>query len=171
MNIDVGPNTTLRTASATALGRNVGTTLIENNGTLDVNGQNLGPKSVTVSGNGVGDKGVIINSGAAQISALQSVILQGNVTFGGSARWDIRAGTVSSLDTGGQPFNITKVGTNQVSLVSITNVDAALGDIDIQQGTFSVQNNTGQLGDPSKTITVRTNATLDLFALNLFPLN
>jgi autotransporter-associated beta strand protein len=171
MNLDVATNTTLRTASATALGRNVGTTLIEKGGTLDVNGQNLGPKSVTVSGVGVGTNGAIINSGAAQISALQSVILQDNTTFGGSGRWDIRAGTVSSLDTGGQPFNITKVGTNQVSLVSITNVDAALGDIDIQQGTFSLQNNTGQLGDSTKTITVRTNATLHLFALNLFPLN
>jgi autotransporter-associated beta strand protein len=171
MNLDVATNTTLRAASGTALGRNVGTTLIEKGGTLDVNGQNLGPKSVTVSGVGVGTNGAIINSGAAQISALQSVILQDNTTFGGSGRWDIRAGTVSSLDTGGQPFNITKVGTNQVSLVSITNIDAALGDIDIQQGTFSVQNNTGQLGDSTKTMTVRTNATLHLFALNLFPLN
>src|SRR5204862_7314963 len=103
--------------------------------------------------------------------ARHSVIRQSNSVFRGSARCAIRAGTVSRLDTTGQPFNIAKVGTNQVSLVSITNVDAALGDIDIQQGTFSVQNNTGQLGDPSKTLTVRTNATLDLFALNLFPLN
>jgi len=171
MNIDVATNTTLRTASGGALGRNVGTTLIENGGTLDVNGQNLGPKSVTVSGVGVGTNGAIINSGAAQISALQSVILQTNTTFGGTARWDIRAGTVSSLDTGGQPFNITKVGPSQVSLVNITNVDVALADIDIQQGTFALANNTGQLGDPSRTITVRTNATLNLFALNLFPLN
>jgi fibronectin-binding autotransporter adhesin len=171
MNLDVATNTTLRAASATALGRNVGTTLIEKGGTLDVNGQNLGPKSVTVSGVGVGTNGAIINSGAAQISALQSIVLQDSTTFGGSGRWDLRAGTVSSLDTGNQPFNITKVGANQVSLVSITNIDPFLGDIDIQQGTFSVQNNTGQLGDPAKTITVRTNATLHLFALNLFPLN
>jgi fibronectin-binding autotransporter adhesin len=171
MNIDVATNTTLRAASGTALGRNVGTTLIEKGGTLDINGQNLGAKSVTASGVGVGTNGAIINSGAAQISALQSVTLQDNTTFGGSARWDIRAGTAAMLDTGGQPFNITKVGTNQVSLVSITNIDTALGDIDIQQGTFAFANNTGQVGDPAKTITVRTNATLNLFNLNLFPLN
>src|SRR4029077_5729702 len=152
MNIDIATNTTLRAASGTALGRNVGTTLIEKGGTLDINGQNLGAKSVTVSGVGVGTNGAVINSGGAQISALQAVILQDNPTFGGSARGDLRAGTtVASLDTGGQPFNITKTGTNQVSLVSITNVDAALADIDIQQGTFSVQNNTGQLGDSTKT--------------------
>jgi fibronectin-binding autotransporter adhesin len=171
MSITVATNSTVRPATSTALGRNVGTTLIENGGTLDVNGQNLGAKSVTVSGTGVGGAGAIVNSGAAQISALQSIILQTNVTFGGIARWDLRAGTVSSLDTGGQPFNIIKVGTNQVSFVSITNVDAALADIDIQQGTFSVQNFTGQLGDPAKNIFVRSNATLHLFALNLFPLN
>jgi hypothetical protein len=150
MNITVESNSTLRAASTSALGRNVGTTLILNGATLDVNGQNLGPKSVTVSGTGVGGNGAIINSGAAQISALQSVVLQTNTTFGGSSRWDIRAGTVASLDTGGQPYNITKTGTNQVSLVSITNIDAALADIDIQQGTFALQNFTGQLGDPTE---------------------
>jgi autotransporter-associated beta strand protein len=170
MNITVVTGT-VRAASSTALGRNIGTTLVQSGGTLDVNGQNLGPKSVTVSGAGVGGNGAIINSGAAIISALQSIILQTNTTFGGVGRWDLRAGTVSTLDTGGQPFNITKTGANQVSLVSITNVDAALADIDIQQGTFSVQNFTGQLGDPARSIFVRSNATLHLFALNLFPLN
>jgi autotransporter-associated beta strand protein len=171
MNITVATNSTLRAASATALGRNDGTTLIENGGTLDVNGQNLGPKSVTVSGAGVGGNGAIVNSGAAQISALQEVILQTNTTFGGTGRWDIRAGTAASLDTGGQAYNIIKTGPNQVSLVSITNIDPALADIDIQQGIFSLQNNTGQLGDPTKTISVSNNATLNLFNLNLFPLN
>jgi autotransporter-associated beta strand protein len=171
MNITVMTNTTLRPNSATALGRNFGTTLIQNGGTLDVNGQNLGAKSVTASGVGVGTNGAIINNGAAQISALQYLVLETNITFGGSNRWDLRAGTASSLLTGGQPFNITKTGTNQVSLVSITNIDSALADIDIQQGTFSLQSFTGQLGDPTRTVTVRTNASLHLFALNLFPLD
>jgi hypothetical protein len=126
---------------------------------------------VTVSGSGVGSNGAIVNSGAAQISALQSVILQTNTTFGGASRWDIRAGTVASLDTGAQPYSLIKTGINQISLVSITNIDAALADVDIQQGIFSLQNNTGQLGDSTRTVTVRSNATLNLFALNLFPLN
>jgi len=171
MNLAVETNTTLRTASATALGRLVGTTLIENGGTLDVNGQNLGAKSVSVAGNGVGGNGAIINTGTAQNSALQSIVLLTNATFGGTTRWDLRAGTVSSLDCGSQPYSITKVGANQVSLVSITNVDAAFADVDIQQGMFSLQNNTGQLGDPARTVTVRSNAILGFFALNLFPLN
>src|SRR5262249_11998226 len=104
MNFAVETNTTLRAASAAALARLVGTTLIENGGTLDVNGLNLGAKSVTVSGAGVGGNGSIVNSGAAQISALQSIILLTNTTFGGINRWDLRAGTVSSLDTGSNPY-------------------------------------------------------------------
>jgi fibronectin-binding autotransporter adhesin len=169
MNLDVANNSTVRTASPTALGRNNGTTTtVETGSTLDVGGQNLGAKSVTVSGNGVGGNGAIVNTGVAQNSALQSVILTGDTRFGGTTRWDLRAGTVSSLSGA---FSITKVGANQVSLVSITNVDPALGDIDIQQGTFSLQSNIGQLGDPNRTIFVRSNAVLDLAGVNLNPLN
>jgi len=170
MNLDI-INSTVRPGTATALGRNTGTTLIESGATLDVNGQNVGAKSVTVSGSGVGGNGAIINSGVAQNSALQSITLLADTRFGGANRWDLRAGSVSSLNTGGGAFSITKVGANQVSLVSITNVDANLADIDIQQGTFAIQNNTGQMGDPNRTIFVRTGATLDLFNLNLNPLN
>ncbi len=170
MNLDI-TSSTVRPATATALGRNNGTTTVEPGATLDVNGQNTGAKSVTVSGTGVGGNGAIINSGIAQNSALQSITLLGNTTFGGVNRWDLRAGTVSSLSTSGGAYNITKVGANQVSLVSITNVDPALADIDIQAGTFAVQNNTGQLGDPAHTIYVRSGATLSLFNLNLNPLN
>jgi fibronectin-binding autotransporter adhesin len=173
MNLDITNNSTLRPASATALGRNAvnATTTIESGSTLDVNGQNNGPKTVTVSGNGVGNSGAIINSGIAQNSALQSITLGGDTRFGGANRWDLRAGTASSLNTGGNAYSITKVGANQVSLVSITNVDSALADIDIQAGTFSVQNNTGQLGDPNRTIYVRSGATLSLFNVNLNPMN
>jgi autotransporter-associated beta strand protein len=170
MHLDV-LNSTLRAGSATALGANVGTTLIESGATLDVGGQNLGAKPVTVLGTGVGGNGAIINTGVAQNSALQSITLNGDTRFGGVNRWDLRAGTDSTLSTGGGAFSITKVGANQVSVVSITNVDAALADIDIQQGTFAIQNNTGQMGDPNRTIYIRTGATLDLFNLNLNPLN
>jgi hypothetical protein len=171
MNLDITNNSTLRPASGTALGKNTGTTMIESGSTLDVNGQNNGPKSVTVLGTGVGGLGAIINSGIAQNSALQSIILNGDTRFGGTTRWDLRAGTASSLSTSGNAYSITKVGANQISLVSITNVDSALADIDIQAGTFAVQNFTGQLGDPNRTIFVRSGATLSMFNLNANPLN
>ena len=163
---------TLRAGSATAFGAADGGTAINPGATLDVNGQNLGAEPVTVSGSGVGGNGAIINSGADQLNALRAVTLSGDTTFGGTARWDIRqAGGSATLLSGGAAYNITKTGANQVSLVGLTAVDAALGDIDIQAGNFSVQTTTVQLGDPAKTITVRGGATLGLFNLNPTPLN
>jgi len=163
---------TLRAGSATALGAVDGGTTVNPGATLDVNGQNLGAEPLTVSGAGVGGNGAIINTGGDQLNALRAVTLVGDTTFGGTARWDIRqAGGSATLLTGGAAYNITKVGANQVSLVGLTVVDAALGDIDIQAGNFSVQTTTVQLGDPAKTITVQSGATLGLFNLNPNPLN
>jgi autotransporter-associated beta strand protein len=75
------------------------------------------------------------------------------------------------LSTGGNPYNIAKVGANQVSLVGVSPIDANLGNIDIKEGTFAIQTTTAQVGDPSKTITVWTYATLNLYNLNASPLN
>jgi len=91
------------------------------------------------------------------------------VVFGGSNRWDIRntAGT-ASLNTAppGSAYKITKTGTNQVSLVGVTTVDPALGDIDIQQGTFAVQTSTVRLGDPAHNVIIHSNAVLNFFTLS-----
>jgi autotransporter-associated beta strand protein len=106
---------------------------------------------------------------------LRNLTLAGDVTFGGSSRWDIRAASSSStngcaLVTGGQPFKITKVGTNQVSLVAVS-VDLGLGDIDVKEGVFAIQTVTSQIGNSSRTITVFPGATLELWNLNTAPLN
>ena len=81
---------TLRAGSSSALGTNstIGTEI--NGGTLDVNGFNLGTEPISVQGGGVGNAGAILNSGAAQTTALTKVTLTGNTTFGGSGRWDLR---------------------------------------------------------------------------------
>ena len=63
-----------------------------------------------------------------------------HTTFGGTARWDMR-GSSPSLSTGGNSYNITKVGTNQVSLVGVL-VDPMLGNVDIQEGIFGIQTST-----------------------------
>jgi autotransporter-associated beta strand protein len=160
---------TLQTGSASALGATNGATTVASGATLDVNGQNLGYEQIIVSGAGVGGNGAIVNSGASQSQALRNVTLQGDTSFGGSARWDIR-GAPASLLTGGQPYKITKVGANQVSLVAVTNIDPALGDIDVQQGIFAVQTSTAQLGDSTRTLTVESGATLDVYSLTT-PLN
>src|SRR4051812_36584985 len=107
---------TLRAGSNAALGTNstIGTTI--NGGALDINGFNLSTEPITVQGAGPGGAGAIVNTGAAQTSALTSVTLSGDATLGGTARWDIR-GSSAALGAGGSAFNLTKVGSNQISFV------------------------------------------------------
>jgi autotransporter-associated beta strand protein len=161
----------LKEGSGTAFGTADSNTTVNAGATLDINGQNLTGEPVVASGDGVGGNGAIINSGSEQLNALRTVTLAGDVTFGGTSRWDIRnTGGAAGLSTMGNAYKLTKVGTNQVSLVGVTNVDAALGDIEIREGTFSVQTTTGQLGNPNSTLTVHGGATLGLFGLNAIPL-
>jgi autotransporter-associated beta strand protein len=163
---------TLRAGSARAFGAVDGATIVNAGTTLDVNGQNLGAEPVTVAGSGATGNGAVINNGGAQLNALRAVTLAGNTTFGGTARWDIRqADGSATLLTGGAAHKITKIGSNQVSLVGLSAVDAAFGDIEIQEGIFSVQTTTVQLGDASRTVTVYGGATLGFFNLNPSPLN
>jgi len=142
---------------------------INNGGALDINSQNLSSTSVPVTaiGSGPDGSGAIVNLGVDQTTALRSVTLAGDTTFGGTARWDIR-GSSPSLSTGGASYNITKVGTNQVSLVGVS-VDSMLGDVDIQKGVFGIQTSTvstsGGFGDPTKTITVHSGAQLETWGL------
>jgi hypothetical protein len=86
-----------------------------------------------------------VNTGAQQTSALNKVTLTGDTTLGGIGRWDVR-GTGATLDTDGNAYNLTKTGTNQISFVG-TNVDAALGNITINQGTLAFQTSTSSMGD------------------------
>jgi fibronectin-binding autotransporter adhesin len=163
---------TLRVGNAVALGATNGSTIISSGAVLDVNGQNLGAEPVLVQGTGIAGSGAIVNSGAAQINALQYVTLQGNTTVGAANRWDIRSSDITdpskgSLLTGGSAYDLTKVGPNQFSLVSLT-VDSALRNIDVQQGLLSVEAATVGLGDNTKTLTVESGATLQLFQLNAF---
>ena len=166
---------TLKPANASALGAStVNGVTVASGATLDVNGQNLGAKPVTVSGAGVGSLGAIYNSGGGQNNALLNVTLASDTTFGGTGRWDIRTQTINgtpynaTLSTGGQPYNLTKVGSNQCSLVSV-GVDDLLGNIDVQQGIFDLEGSTMSpgtgMGDASKTLTVRGGAMLEFYDL------
>ncbi len=152
---------TLRAGSSAALGTNstIGTTL--SGGTLDINGFNLSTEPITVEGGGISGNGAIVNSGAQQISALRLVTLSDNATFGGTGRWDIR-GSGATLSTGGQSYSLTKVGTNQISLVGAA-VNAALDAININQGVLSFQTSTGSMGDVTKTVTIASGAVLGFY--------
>lgn len=161
----------LQVAAGNALPLN-GAILTNGTGTLDVNGVNLGNTPITVSGVGAGGQGVIVNNNGNPNYVnpnLNSVILAGDTTFGGTGRWDLRSpgGTTgdpatATLTTGGQPHNLIKVGTNTVAIVSVT-VDAALGDIRVQQGSLQFEGNTTSMGDPSKKLTLETGTTLSFY--------
>ena len=157
-------NGTLKTGSGTALGTGAGGVTVNSGATLDVDGQNLGSVVVTASGAGANGGGAIVNSGPAQTSALKNVTLTGDTTFGGPNRWDIRGGS-ATLQTAGSPINITKVGTNQVSLVACTCNDNNLENVNIVQGIFAIQTTSTQYGDPNGFITVSNNAILDVYGL------
>jgi fibronectin-binding autotransporter adhesin len=149
---------TLRALGTQALGTTTGTTTILNGGTLDVNGFDLGGEQISVVGAGVDANGAIVNNGGGTIFNLHSVKLTGPTSFGGTGRWDIRQTGLPNelLDLAG--FKLTKVGSNQVSVV---NVDITPGDIDINAGTFSVEDTTTVQG--AGTITLNPNGSLGLW--------
>ena len=169
----IGTNTILggilKIPTLALFGTDVTTPVFINGGALDVNGQSLGVKPVVVSG--MGDltitpgttNGAIVNSGAAQTTALQYVTMTGDTAFGGTGRWDIRANPTASLSTSGHAYNLVKAGANQVSLVSAV-VDPALANIDVQAGTLSFEVNSTGLGNPANTLTLRPGATFQMYA-------
>jgi fibronectin-binding autotransporter adhesin len=173
---------TLNVLNNTSLGTTDSGTTIAPGATLDVggnaanNGLNLGTEPITVSGQGVGNNGAIVNSGPnSQYNALRVVTLAGDTTFGGPGqfdpannvgRWDIRysptSGTNGVLSTSGHPYSLIKTGANQVSIVGTT-VDPELGNIDIQQGLMGFEGGTTSMGNPASNLTVRAGATLSFY--------
>ena len=154
--VTIASGSTLRAGNNSALGSTVGTTTIQSGGTLELNSADVGQEHVFVSGTGVSGLGAIYNSGGDENNALELVTLTGHAKFGGTDRWDIRDnGSGAALSTAGNSYNLS-IATDsdeQVSLVSVV-VDPALGDIEIQAGGFSVENNTTSLGNPASTLTV-----------------
>lgn len=156
---------TLRVGNAAALGTTTAGTTIASGGTLDVNGFSLGIEAITASGAGLDGAGAVVNTGASQNNALQFLTLAANATLGGSARWDLRSvGGAGALSSSGQSRSLTKTGPNTIALNNVT-VDAALGNVVVQQGTLSVEQGTTGLGNPSFSAIVSNGATLQLYSL------
>ena len=155
-----------------ALGSTASGTVVSGNGTLDVgtppllaNTINLGSRVLTISGNGFGGQGAIVNDDASltpQQNAVQQVVLAGNSSFGGLSRWDMR-GTGNALDM--QSTNtLTKVGGNQVSLVGTLINNPS--NIVVNAGILSVELGANLNGDYSNTLTVNNGATLGFWAFS-----
>ena len=160
---------TLRPGSSTALGGTNGATILASGASLDVNAQNLGGESVTISGTGVGGY-AIFNSGVQSLNALRYVTLAGDTTLGGDFRWDIRGAPSTAdpvnaaLSTDGHAYKLIKKGFGQVSIVGAA-VDPMLGDVEVQEGVFSLEAATTGLGNPTNTLTIMPSATLQLYQL------
>ncbi len=150
---------TLIAGSVSALGNTTGSTIVANEARLDVNGLNLGAEPVIVQGNGLGNAGAIVNSGAQQLNALRFVTMSNNTSFGGIGRWDIRANPTGNLV--GNNFTLTKTSKNTVYLVGIGNT--ALGGITISEGVLGFQG-TSTLGNPASTLSIASGATLEIYA-------
>lgn len=141
-------------------------------GTLDVNGINLEDRPIVLAGWGANNQGALVNNNGNPnyVSPnVRDVTLTADTAVGGTGRLDIRSPGGSSgdpatarLSTGGQPFNLHKVGTNGVYIVSVT-FDPALADIEIHQGILAFEGTTTSMGDPNRTLTVHPGATLQFY--------
>ena len=164
---------TLRLGAANALGSGSNALIrIFNGATLDFNSVS-GTNFVLVSGVGVSSNGAIVNNGAGPaLPGLAYMTLTGDTTLGGLQSWDLgndvaigsdtQPTNSSYLSTGGHPYNLTKVGTNFIGLVSSA-VDPALANIDVKAGTLDYEGTTDSLGNPTNILTLESNATLELY--------
>jgi fibronectin-binding autotransporter adhesin len=130
------------------------------NGGLAANALTLAPEVIRIAGTGVGGTGALVNSGTlAQQNALSYVTLTADAALGGTGRFDIRNIATGSpvLDLAG--FKLTKLGTNQFTMVNGT---VTGGNIEINAGTFQLEANTSTVG--TGTITVNGGATFGHYA-------
>jgi len=150
-NISFGASTSTRLIFAT------------NNGTLDINGLALS-NNVTISGFGLNGAGALVNNGASQAGANMQVFMAGDASVGGIFRMDLN--NVGSTPGGltGNGFNLTKVGTNCVSIFnSSTNLFTNnIGNITVSSGVLRLQNGSLLTTNSTKTIAVAGGATLEM---------
>lgn len=143
-----------------------GTVTVVSGATLDIGGNttvnnaNFGAKQFNIAGSGVGGNGAIVNNASTnQQNAFQKITLTDDASVGGQYRWDLRGGT-PVLDLAG--YTLTKTGANQITVVGGTITG---GDIEINQGLFSVETTSSFTG--SGTITVNAGGALGHFRNNV----
>lgn len=151
-------NGTLRYGAATALG--AGLICATNGGTLDINNVDTGTKNISIAGMGFNAQGALgqltTTWPAWPYEIVHNLTLVGDAAIGSNARWDLNGGSLA-----GNVYKLTKVGAGQIVLKTIG--ETGLGDIDITAGNLTFQD-TATMGDPTKTLTVRSNAVLAFWA-------
>jgi hypothetical protein len=96
-----------------------------------------------------------------------NVYFEGDAAFGTpGARWDFCNNPASSPQIQGNGYKLTKVGPGAIIIYDQYDGDTHLGDIEISAGRLGFQIVNGGmvlLGDTSKSLTVRSNATLTFY--------
>jgi len=135
-----------------------GTATVMPGGTLDIRGQNLSTRAVTISGSGDQGIGALINNGGDQQNAIINLNLAGDASVGGTNRWDVR-GTGANINGG--TFTLTKVSGNTVAVVAPTSV--SLGNINVNGGVLSFENANNVMGSTAFAATVNAGGTLQFW--------
>ena len=127
-----------------ALGGASGGVAIASGATLDVNDKSFSNKIIHVQGVGTDGTGAIINSdtlnGLGARTATRNVVLDGDTTFGGPSRWDIRGTGVTNSGSFTGNYTLTKVGPAGVYLTDGINVN--MGDILVGEGSLVIESST-----------------------------
>ena len=153
--------------TATAFGNGGGFVTVANGGTLDVNAQKLSTETFYLAGAGYDGNGAVVNNNSANIqSHLKNVVLSGNTTVGGSQTLEF--GRYYGATFVGNGFSLTKTNANTFWLNQLV-VDATLGSINVNQGTFGVDDTHNSLGNPASTLTVANGATLQFYSDDTIP--
>ncbi len=163
----------VRVAQTGALGSTGSGTVVADGATLDVGGAassdslTLQAEPITVSGAGADGLGALANHSALQqVNAFGNVTLAGDTSFGGSARWDLRNGTLAMND-----HTVTKLGGARISLSGTTTVTPG-GDeasFEVQEGMLRIQDSLQLNGSSSNVIHLQSGAALDFYNLVASP--
>ncbi|MBN2580351.1 MAG: PEP-CTERM sorting domain-containing protein [Pirellulales bacterium] len=138
--IDAG---TLVVGNAAALGSTVGGTTVNNGGTLELNGLDIGMEQVTAQGAGVDGLGAIVNTTNAS-ATIRNLVLSGPVTLGGSERINFYESanfnnykvTVKHSGPGDSSWDAVRF----VTMMLPANYPVGLKDIDVVQGGLHFHN-------------------------------
>jgi autotransporter-associated beta strand protein len=155
-------NGVLRYTNSVALGTST-YLYATNGGTFDLNNVATGTKNIAISGNGYLGQGAMANLTTTfppyPYQIAQNITLVGNAFIGANARWDL-TNTITGND-----FDVTKVGTSQITLIGLggSPTTTGFGNVNIFNGNLTFQQNI-DMGDPNKSCLVESNAQLGFWA-------
>lgn len=147
----------------------VASVTISNGATFDFAGSPLaGDKPFSVSGAGLNGAGALYNSSYPLYDQALAVTLTGDATFGaangGNNRWDLGNGSTLS-----GPHKVTINFPNGYGEWDTVAIATDVGDMELAQGSWGLKGLGAGVGNPSKTITVDSGTTLDIWNSNFGP--